>query len=194
MLSGLDGYHLLAQQCEKVVIAGHSMGGLIALIMAAQASEAMVHFAGACVMAAPLFFSRRTALLARYAKPILHYSDQTDRSPFVEQLKKEQAQRGEAPLGRVRYDRWSTNGVNQILELAKFANAHLSQIHLPLLLIYARQDQTAPPSHGEHITRIATFSTEFRIVNKGGHILTQDQDKAQVFEWVSEFARTVTGL
>ncbi len=193
VLSGLDSYHLLAQQCEKVIIVGHSMGGLIALLMAAQ-SEILSQAAGVCVMAAPLFFSRRTTMLARYAKPMLRYSDQTDRSRFAEQLKTEQALRGEHPVGRVRYNRWSTNGVHQVIELAKAANYHLSEILAPLLLIYAEQDRTAPPTNGMHIASVATFSTELRIVNEGGHILTQDQGKTQVFEWVSEFARTLTGL
>lgn len=194
VLAAMDGYHLLAQQCEKVVIAGHSMGGLITLLIAAEAKQTAAQTAGVCVMAAPVFFSRRTDLFTRFAKPALRYSDQTDRSAFVGKLKEEQARRGEPAVGRVRYNRWSTGGVHQVIELAKAADAHLHQIQLPLLLIYAQNDQTAPPANGEHIARVATFSTELRILDKGGHILTQDQGKTQVFDWVSGFAHTVTGL
>ncbi len=194
VLAAIDGYHVLAQQCEKVIIAGHSMGGLVTLVLAAHTDEAKIQLAGACVMAAPIFFPKRAAMLARYARPVLRYSDQTDRSPFVEKLREEQTRRGETPAGRIRYDRWSTNGVHQVIELAKAANAGLNTIQTPLLLIYARKDRSAPLSNGEHIAQHATFDTELRIVEEGGHILTQDEGKTQVFEWVSDFAHKLTGL
>nr|MCU0514853.1 alpha/beta fold hydrolase [Anaerolineae bacterium] len=65
----LDGYHLLRAQCATVYVVGHSMGGLLALLLAgAEAVEAVV-----CA-AAPLTPPSRRMPYAHWLRLVLPYT------------------------------------------------------------------------------------------------------------------------
>jgi carboxylesterase len=179
----LDGYHLLRQQCERVVVAGHSMGAMLALLTAAHVpADAVV------ALAAPVMFTSRSMQFARWLKYVLPYTDQTDRSTLPEIIRAEQARRGEPVIGRVRYDRWSTAAVAELYTLAEVVRAALPGIRAPLLLIYSEADETVPLDNLHLILKTVSSPTvEHHILSRSGHILPQDIEREQVFAWVGDF-------
>lgn len=180
--SALDGYHLLRERCEKVVIVGHSMGGLLTLLLA---SEQPV--AGAAVLAAPMHLS----LLARmspYIYPFYPYSDQSDQTDLPERIREEQAARGETVLGRVRYDRWPTRSVAELWRLINIVKGRLPLVTVPLLLMYAERDPLALIAHGEQVMRgVSSTDVEWQSLTRCAHIVTQDTERETVFSEVAKF-------
>lgn len=185
--SALDGYHLLRQVCQSVVVIGHSMGGLLALLLAAE-----VQIAGVAALAAPLRFSSRLMARANLMKYPLPYTNQPDQSSLPQIIRDEQARRGEPARGRVRYDRWSTAAVAQLFELSRRAESQLSQVTAPLLLIYSRGDVTAVVEQSDAIASgVSSPTIQRHILDHSGHILTQDVEREQVFTWVADFVTTI---
>jgi carboxylesterase len=195
VLSAWDGYQVLAAQCQRVVIAGHSMGGMIAVLLAAAlAQQPEAPLAGLVLLATPLSFPAATRRRSRWLRRVMPYTDQTDRSSLPQYIRGVQRTLGESPIGRVRYDRWATSAVHELMLLASEADRALPELRGPALLIYAASDDLATPAEGERIrARAATSQARLRILGKGGHIVTQDEDREQAFAWTSAFVRQVTG-
>jgi len=185
-LSALDGYHLLRGACDRVVVTGLSMGGLLALLLAAS-----VPVDGLIVMAAPLeLANERQLAAARWIKYFRRYYYLPDASDFPERLRQEQAARGEPVRGRVRYDTWATQAIEQLYDLMAVTNAHLRQITAPTLLIYAEGDQTVPFSNLERARQgLSRAPIETLTVRDSDHILTQDRARDQVFAAAADFVR-----
>lgn len=186
LASAYDGYHLLrGAGCKQIVVVGHSMGGQLALLMAADKPHDMI---SAVVMASPIALTNWRAGAARWVHPMLPFPLQRDTSLLEVLVRAEQQRRGDPVLGRVRYTQWATRAVAELHALTAHVRARLAQVTLPLLLIYARHDTTAPPSQGEQIrTSVATQEAELRIVERGGHIIPQDVERETAFTWINEW-------
>lgn len=182
LASALDGYHLLRATCPRVHLVGHSMGGLLSLLL-----STTVEVASVSVLASPIMFPPRLHH-ARWQQYLVPYTDQPDKSVLQEVIKAEQARRGDPVIGRVRYDQWSTAAVYQLVALADHVNSSLPDVTAPLLLVYSRADATVPYAHADHIAaRVGSDHVERQTLERSGHILTQDSERETVFRWVGEF-------
>lgn len=183
-LSGLDGYHLLRERCERVVVGGLSMGGLLALLMASE-----VEVAGVIAMAAPLeLSSERQARIARWYKHIRRFLHMPDTSGFPDRLLEIQAQDGKPVIGRVRYDIWATQAIVELYELMAMVRERLHQVTAPALLIYSEGDKTVPIDNMTYAREhLGSQSIESVTLQQSGHILTQDHDRDEVFERAARF-------
>ena len=185
--SALDGYHLLRQTCRRIVLIGHSMGGLLALLLATE-----VETAGVAALATPLRFTSRAIANARWLKYPLPYSMQPDLSALPQVVREEQARRGEAVRGRVRYDRWSSAAVGELYALSRYTETQLAQVTAPLLLVYSQADTTAVVAQGDYIAAaVSSQNIRRHVLQHSGHILTQDVEREQVFTWVADFVAAV---
>lgn len=183
-----DAHAVLRGQCERIVVIGHSMGGLLALRLARDCEVA-----GVAVLASPVRFNSRLIHYARWLKYGLIYTDQTDRSGLDAIVREEQARRGEPVTGRVRYDRWATSAVAELYALAQEVDARLPELNAPLLLVYSEGDQTAPPFNGERIRqRAASPEKTLTVLQRSGHNLPIDVERETVFGLAADFARRVT--
>lgn len=186
----LDAYHLLRAQCDQVAAVGHSMGGMLALLLAAHAP-----IAAAAVLAAPAFFPPRLVRRARWFRFIRPFTDQPDTSSLTETVRAAQAARGEPVIGRVRYDLWSSRAVYELFQLADALRSALPQVRVPLLLVYSEQDQTVSLESMRLIAaNVASQQVEQRILQRSGHIVTQDVEREQVFADVADFLARMTAL
>ncbi len=181
--SALDGYHLLRSHCEKIFLVGHSMGGMLALLLAAH-----VFVDGLALLATPVVFRSRRMAYARYFKYVLPYTDQTDHSHLPDVVRAEQARRREPVIGRVRYGLWSTAAVAELYALSNVVNSHLSDITAPLLLLYSDADQTVSLENRDLIaSRVGSSIIHSEIIPGSDHILPQDSAREAVFAHVSRF-------
>jgi len=65
----LDGYHLLRAQCDRVVVVGHSMGGLLGLLLAcAEPVNGLV------VLASPLLYADKRLAYANWMAKVMPYT------------------------------------------------------------------------------------------------------------------------
>lgn len=179
----LDGYHLLNQQCEQIYLVGHSMGGLLALLLAASQDVA-----GLVVAATPVEIPDPLMRLTRWIhplRPFLHYPSE---DTLNQEIITEQLARGEDAIGRVHYARWSSRAVYELYLLITRAADVLPQITAPLLLLYAEQDTTAVASNADVIReRVASKSVQTHLLQDGAHILFQDAGRNEAFSVSASF-------
>jgi carboxylesterase len=181
--SALDGYHILRQQCKQVFVVGLSMGGMLALLLAAS-----VPVDGLAVLAAPVMFRSRRMRLARYVRYLIPFSRQPDRSNLPQLIRDEQSRRGEPMRGRVRYDDWSTRAVSELYTLGQVVRRQLSQVTAPLLLVYSEADPTVATENAAIIAReVCSRIVERHTLRDSGHILTQHVERETVFALVADF-------
>lgn len=186
--TALDAVQLLRSRCDRVYVTGLSMGGALSLMTAA-----LTDVDGVAALAAPVMnFPGLSALQMRIYKHLRPFTDQTDRSPFVDYLIGEQRALGETTLGRVRYDLWSTAGVEQLMFLIEATRKHLEQITAPVLGIYSRKDATVKFENLDTLRTalIRAASFESLTLDESSHILTQDRERHVVFERVAQFLRS----
>jgi carboxylesterase len=194
LASAYDGLSVLAAACDRVIVAGHSMGGMLALLLAAAARPGD-KLTGAVVLASPVPLPGKLLRQARMGRVVRPYTHQPDTSDLGQMVREEQARRGEPVLGRVRYDVWSTAAVGQLVLLSREADAAVPHIKVPLMLLYSTGDDLAPPAYAERMAaRAATSDLTVRTGAYGGHIVTQDRAREAVFAEVRAFVERVAGV
>ena len=127
-------YRQLAEQCDRVFVAGESMGGVVALYLAAEHSEAL----GVMVYAPAIELT-----LSRFRRFVLRVA-----APFVPWRPKPGLDEEERWQG---YPVDPLRGAGQLLRLQHETRHRLSRIHQPLMVVMARLDTTVDPRAGEII-------------------------------------------
>jgi carboxylesterase len=179
----LDGYHILKQQCEQVYVLGHSMGGMLALLLAAH--EAVD---GIVPVATPLKLEGRILPYTRWLSRVLPFTQQPSESELNAVIEAEQARRGEPVYSRVHYSKWATRAVYEIYRLSQEMQPYLASVTVPMLLLYSQQDTTAPMSNMDIITAaVKSRSIEKYILTSGAHIIFQDVGREEAFHVVGDF-------
>jgi carboxylesterase len=179
--SAQDGVHVLRAQCRAVYVVGHSMGGLLALLLA---GDGLID--AASVLASPIELP--TLAMSRWFRYLRPFTDQPDTSGLIDIIRAEQARRNEEVIGRVRYDQWSTAAVYQLYLVAEAARAALPNVQAPLQLIYSLGDKTVPAAHMARVaTGVRSRVIERHTLQTSGHILPQDSERETVFTQVGDF-------
>jgi carboxylesterase len=163
----------LRARCTQVWSIGLSLGGLIGLQLAEQ------HVIdGVCALAPAIFPPDRRMAIARFLAPFLPYS-RKDLADLHDP----------AALARhADYERFPTRAVAQLHGLMTHTRRRLSQIDAPLLLIFARHDQVVSLDALDFIwPRVRSTDKERLILERGGHIITEDYDKDLAFAAIARF-------
>jgi carboxylesterase len=178
-----DGVVLLRARCRKVFAVGLSMGGLLSLRVAA---AELVD--GAVVMAAPLYVNSRLIPHTRWIKHIRRYK-RANPGDLDARVRDIQRQAGRDDYGRVAYDDWTpVASAAQLHALMGEVRRHLSDITVPLLVIYSRNDQTVPFDNMRQVVEgVRSVDLVQKTLEHSDHVLTQDIERETVFEMVWEF-------
>ncbi|MFN3742999.1 MAG: alpha/beta hydrolase [Anaerolineales bacterium] len=176
-----DGYSLLRACCDRIVLAGLSMGGALALLAASY-----LPVAGVVAMATP------------YQLP------DDPRLPYLKLLSKI---RPYLPKGKHPGEGWFSDGwkehiaypanplrsLAELNELLGVMRTVLPTIDVPVLLIASRDDHYIVENSMELIYAGLKTPDKTKIwIEKSGHVLTEDLQKEFVFEKVAEFIAQVT--
>ncbi len=179
----LDACRILSAQCDRIFLVGHSTGGTVALLAATH-----IAVAGVAALAAPVIFRGWTANNAHWLKHFLRYIDAPDTSDLPQRIKVEQRRRGEPELGRVRYDRWASNGPAQLYALTRVTRERLPLVKAPLLALYSTQDTVISFENCEILTEmVGSASIEKHTLHKSEHNIMLDGERETVFQHVNDF-------
>jgi carboxylesterase len=179
----LNSWHVLRAQCDQVFVVGHSMGGMLGILLAASVSVD-----GLIVLAAPVIFRHRLVALANWLKYARPFTDQSDKTNLAQMVREEQMRRSEAVNGRVRYETWSTSAVYELYTLAGVVREHLPEVKAPLLAVYSEGDQTVSLENRDYIiSHVGSKQVEQQTLQQSDHILTMDSERDTVFQWVAAF-------
>lgn len=174
-LSALDGWHMLNSHCRQVVVAGLSMGGSLALLLASRQPVA-----GVVAMSAPVHLpaDRRLRFLRAYGRV----------RPFLPKPWWDESQRAS------RYPVTPTVALHALAGLLQEVQAALPQIAAPALLMHSRTDETVPPDNLQRIyDGLGSEQKEMVWWEDAEHVMTEDPDHQQaVFERVAAFVACCT--
>ena len=166
--------------CRSVSVAGLSLGGLLALLVAAERPVTRL-----ALLATPVFF---TGPLIRFVLPLLA------RTPLGRLYRYQRKWMGAAirdPEGRRRfrsYEEMPIPSIWEIVRLQKVVRRRLRAIAVPTLILHSPHDITAPYANMEFLKKslgagvVRTVTCE-----NSNHVLTMDYDKERVADEIVRF-------
>lgn len=177
--AALDGYYLLRGQCPTIFTLGLSMGGNLALWLAAQ-----VPVAGVVSLSTPsLPFLASLDWRTRFAGPLSYLIPFADKGP---------ADPGGDPE-HVDYPRYPVRAIPQLRALLAATDALLPAVTVPVLLVHSRSDSSVPPANLQHLAgRLGSRTQAVLELERSGHVVTEGPERAQLFAHVLAFVRAHT--
>ncbi|MCC6272033.1 MAG: alpha/beta fold hydrolase [Deltaproteobacteria bacterium] len=176
-----DAFRALKAECRAVMVAGLSMGGLLAAHLAFHHKQA-VRALG--LMATPLFldsFLVKGVFPAVWKTPLRHvYKYQ---SKGIASIKD--------PVARRRYQTYHkvpVVSVASMFELQKTVRQELKHLHHPTIILHSLHDETVPYGNLDYIQAILPGDkVEAVTLKKSNHIITLDYDKDLVAKRLIKF-------
>jgi carboxylesterase len=180
LASAQDGLELLRGMCDRIVLMGMSMGGLLAVLLAADQPPA-----GLVLMSTPVTLLQSP--LRRWLKPL---------SLIVPRVKKGPADWFDPSVNaeRVAYPAYSTRAAAEVQELITHVRATLPLVTVPTLIIHSRNDTFVVPANAELLLSwLGAKNKKLLMVEGSNHLITLDAARQQVFQAAQAFVRRVAG-
>jgi carboxylesterase len=172
--SAQRAYDALARRCRVVAVGGLSMGGSLALHLAATGAPGAV-----IAMATPVRLRPLLHRLARAARPVMPYA------PVLVRLGPRAA---EVSPYRASYPRVPLGAVGDLASLLDRTRELLPRVRAPLLVAQGRWDWAIPAESAEVICgRVASPVRRLLWLPHSSHLLTLDRDRAVLFAEVRGF-------
>ena len=169
-----DGYALLSGACGRIAVCGHSMGGLLALLLAAEKRVTSV-----ISMAAPIYIAAeqrigelppRAACIGRYVP------------------KARQKLKGVPEAANQTYRRMPLVSVHEMLGVLARAKAALPAVTVPALILHGIHDRTADAGSALYIRdHIGSAEKSVFWLHRSGHLLPMNGERDLVFEQAAAF-------
>lgn len=172
----------LLARCDRVAVAGESLGGLLALRLA-QTRPGDV--AAVASLATPLWLPPLAAAAIRATRPgsVL--------GRLVRKLPKLGGSDIRDPVMRARnpaYEVIPVRALHQVVELMSVVRRELEKVRAPTLVIHARQDHTVPYACSEELVRrVSAPVRAHRALERSYHVVAIDVERDIVATEVAEF-------
>lgn len=164
-----DGYSQLSKKTRKVFVAGHSLGGSLALYLAEQKDTA-----GVISLASPIELKDQRA---KYAWLIKYFKKYEERNIKAEENK-------------YNYGKFSAAGVEQLEDFIKIYKKDLPKINEPILIIQLSNDTRIDSNSASYIyNNVKSKDKKIIIINATGHSLVEGLHEKMVYEEVYNFVR-----
>src|SRR5437773_3918438 len=178
--SAREAYQDLRQRCRRVALVGLSMGGALALHLAAADPPAAVVTISAPVRIRPLLASA-----TRVASKVM---------PVVPVLVRLVPRDADVRPYWSPYSRIPLAAAGQLELLLAETRRVLPEVRVPLLVVQGRRDWIIPRDSADEILRLAAGVPATMLwLQRSGHVATLDRDRAVLADAVTEFLR-VHGL
>ena len=169
-----DGYALLSGICEEISAVGHSMGGLLALRLAAEK---------------PL---ERLVTLA--APAIIHPGWGAEKLPPREECVGQYVPKARRNLKNVpeavnrTYRKMPLLCVHELFAVMEAAKKCMEKIELPILIVHSYGDHTADPGSADYIyEHVKSSEKDIFWLEKAGHLLPLEPERELVFARTAAF-------
>ncbi|GAA0993072.1 alpha/beta fold hydrolase [Streptomyces rhizosphaericus] len=168
----------LSRTCERVFVCGLSMGGALALRLAAQRGAAI---SGVAVVNP----ANRIHDPLAVALPVLRHL-----VPSVKGIVSDIAKPGAQESG---YERMPLHAVHSMRRFYRVVDAELPQVTQPLLVMHSPQDHVVPPADSERIlSQVSSRDVTERLLERSYHVATLDHDAEFIFEETDTFITRLT--
>jgi carboxylesterase len=182
MASIEDGYHLLSGLCDRIFLAGLSMGGVLALLMSTKLKTT-----GVIAMSTPyklpddprLKFIEPFALIRKY----LPKSNDAPGEGWFDR---------EAWQAHISYEQNPVRSIGELNKLLAEMRAALPKVDAPVLLLHSRDDHYVVEGSMQMIYNdLAATDKQMHWVTGSGHVITRDAAREQVFEIARGFVQRI---
>ena len=171
-------YTELASRCERVVVAGLSMGGTLTTWLAEHHPE----IAGiVCINPA---IEPPAEAFRDVVRQVL--ADGTEFMPAIGNDVADPDEREKA------YDSLPVRAALTLFGAQDDVFAHLGDVRCPVLIITSKQDHVVPPVSSDVLAERVAGPVERVFLERSYHVATLDYDKEEIFERAVDFARKVT--
>ncbi|MEU8649063.1 alpha/beta fold hydrolase [Streptomyces sp. NPDC048737] len=159
---------VLRERCARVFVAGLSMGGALALRLAARHGDAVE----GVVVVNP---ANRVHGLSARALPVARHLVRTTRG-IVSDIAKE----GALEVG---YDRVPLHAAHSLRTFLRLVDGELPQVTQPLLLLRSVRDHVVPAADSARIlSRVSSTDVTEVLLEQSCHVATLDHDADRIFE------------
>jgi carboxylesterase len=173
---------VMRERCDRVYLAGLSLGGALTLYTASQRGADL---AGIVAMCAPVYIPPGVSSLLRGIKSQMPYLSKPYRD--IADL--------EAHDLHVSYEYSPVDATASLIEFLGHVRLGLPRIHVPALVVYARHDHVVPSVSSHHIySRLGSRDKRMLALHRGFHIVTVDYDRERVYRAVYDFVAAREGL
>ncbi len=173
-------FDLLAE-VEKVVVVGLSMGGLVALELAARHRD---RIAGVVTVAAALKFQDPLAVLTPLMAKVIRFWPSPN-AYHDEELRK---------IEDRNYPKFATDAFASLWEYSRHVTRQLSFVKAPILVLHSHQDQVIAPRAAQIIyAKVSSRDRTLTWFEKSGHEMLLDLERDAVQEAIMQFIRHVAG-
>lgn len=170
---------------RHTVVVGQSMGGLLALMLAAEATSADGTDIAAVVALAPALLLPRYAQLTRLPLPMRFMAKHEERT--VDLVDKSQVRQVWS------YSHTPMRVVRELLRLGTDVKGALHRIQAPLLVVQGAQDKTIRTASAQHVLDgVGSARKELLWLEGTGHIVPVDAERALVWQRVTSFIDQTT--
>ncbi|MFF8829044.1 alpha/beta hydrolase [Streptomyces sp. NPDC015131] len=160
--------HALRDRCRDVFVFGLSMGGALALRLAARHGDGV----RGLVLVNP---ANKVHGIAAHALPVVRHL-LPSRPGIVSDIAKE----GATELG---YDRVPLHAAHSMRQFFRIVDRELPQVTQPVLLMHSPQDHVVPPADSARILgRISSTDVTEILLEQSYHVATLDHDAERIFE------------
>ncbi|CAM5636008.1 Esterase/lipase OS=Streptomyces glaucescens OX=1907 GN=SGLAU_09675 PE=4 SV=1 [Streptomyces glaucescens] len=160
--------HALRARCSRVFVAGLSMGGALALRLAARHGDAI----GGVVVVNP---ANKVHGLSAYALPVARHLVRTTRG-----IASDIAKPGSVEIG---YDRVPLHAAHSVRAFFRVVDRELPQVTQPLLLLRSPQDHVVPPADSARVlSRVSSTDVTELLLEQSYHVATLDHDADRIFQ------------
>jgi carboxylesterase len=175
--AALDGYLMLKDQCQQVLVMGLSTGGTLALWLAA--TQPVQGVVALSAPGRPMYQRLQKFLpIAALYELIRPSVGKRKRTASVE-------------ADHISYPAYPTRAVPQFVRLLREVDDVLPQVTCPALLIHSRQDETVAPENMPHIfARLNSLNKEMAWLERSSHVITKDCEKDLVLGRVKAFVKS----
>jgi carboxylesterase len=173
----------VAAECDEVVAAGQSMGGSLALHLAAHDTR----IAAVATLAAPIWLSDwrlRVIFAAKYVQR-WHTPDPDDVDLFLPEAVEELHS----------YGRRSTRSIHELIRLLHTVRGELAMVRQPVLVLHGERDRTVNPRNATDIARglVCSREVEVGVYPRSGHAMSVDVDRDELNPRIAAWFERHTG-
>jgi carboxylesterase len=159
---------LLRRRCARVFVAGLSLGGALALRLAAKHGEGVE----GVVVVNP---ANRVHGLSAYTLPVARHLVRTTKG-----IRSDIAKEGALETG---YDRVPLHAAHSLRTFLRLVDGDLPQVTQPLLLLRSVRDHVVPAADSARIlSRVSSTDVTEILLEQSYHVATLDHDADRIFE------------
>jgi carboxylesterase len=163
----------LRKKCHSVYVIGLSMGGSLALHLAAH-----YEVEGIVALAPGLLLKNKFSFLSHFLYPLYPYSKKW-LGPDIQ-----------AEVKTITYDKIPVKSISELLRLFKHLRDDLIDINAPLLIIHANKDHVISSKSAQKIYQnVSSKNKRILCLKKSYHIITLDIEKEKVFRETINFLK-----